>query len=126
MCGARNDITESLKQIGLSAADAEAFSIPDAVLRDLAAVVPLLPEGRVHPEIEVDEDDGSIVLRWFSQCMKHSLSLTFIGKGSVTGYISTSPLEAAWKVPVGDADFLRLQLTRNIAVMTLCGTKAVS
>ena len=126
MCGARNDIAESLQQIGLSAADVEAFSIPDAVLRDLAEVMPLLPEGRVHPEIEVDEDDGSTVLRWFSPCMKHSLSFTFIGKGTVTGYVSTSPLESAWKVPVGDADFIRLQLSRDIAIMILCGTKSRS
>jgi hypothetical protein len=53
------------------------------------------------PDIEVDPDDGSVILRWVNG--SESFSLTFLGQGNVGGCYLPSAHPAAWKVPVGDA-----------------------
>jgi hypothetical protein len=54
-----------------------------------------------EPDVEIDPDDGSVVLRWFKG--SESFSLTFLGKGNVAGCYLPSTEPAAWRVPVGEA-----------------------
>jgi hypothetical protein len=54
-----------------------------------------------EPDVEVDPDDGSVILRWLKA--SESFSLTFLGKGNVAGCYLPSTEPAAWRVPVGEA-----------------------
>lgn len=54
-----------------------------------------------EPDVEVDLDDGSVILRWLRAA--ESFSLTFLGKGNVAGCYLPSTEPAAWRVPVGEA-----------------------
>lgn len=75
----------------------------DRVIHDILHVASCLPSGISLPEAEVDPDDGSVVLRWFSSDMSQSFSLTFLGRGEVTGFLSSPPATPAWKNKVLDA-----------------------
>lgn len=98
----RNEILPLLAEFGITSAEAESFAIPEPVLDDIAELVPLLPSGFRPPEVEVDEDDGIVVARWFSEDMRESFSLTFLGLGSVGGYHSRNAADPAWKLPLND------------------------
>ncbi len=106
----RAEILPLLAQFGITSAVAESFAIPEPALDDIADLVPLLPSGFRLPEIEVDEDDGMVVARWFSEDMRVSFSLTFPGLGTVTGYHSHSFPDPAWKLPLDERNRLSAKL----------------
>ncbi len=57
-----------------------------------------------EPEVEIDIDDGTVIVRWFKG--DESFSLTFVGNGNVTGcHLGATP-EPAWKLPVAEAQAL--------------------
>jgi hypothetical protein len=98
----REEILPFLALFGITPAAAEIYGIPEPVLDDIADLVPFLPSGFRHPEVEVDEDDGMVVARWFSADMRESFSLTFPGLGTVTGYHSRASADPAWKLALDD------------------------
>jgi hypothetical protein len=73
-----------------------------AVLRDVLTVTTLLPTETVEPETEVDPDDGSVILRWLNDDCTESFSLSFLGRGEVGGFLSTSPQTPAWRLRVSE------------------------
>lgn len=83
----------------------------DEVIRDLLSVLTLLPPEVVEPDTEVDPDDGSVVLRWLNADATASFSLTFFGKGEVSGYLSSASRMPAWKYRVSDTPQLTGKLT---------------
>lgn len=107
----RDEILPLLAEFGLTSTDAESFAIPEPVLDDIAELVPLLPSGFRPPEVEVDEDDGMVVARWFSEDMRESFSLTFPGLGTVSGYHSHNASDPAWKLPLNDRSRLSVRLS---------------
>jgi hypothetical protein len=107
----RAEILPLLAKFGITAAEAESFATPEPVLDDIAELVPLLPSGFRLPEIEVDEDDGMVVARWFSEDMRESFSLTFPGLGRVSGYHSRGSGDPAWKLPLDDRSCLSARLS---------------
>lgn len=107
----RDEILPLLAEFGITSADAESFAIPEPVLDDIAELVPLLPSGFRPPEVEVDEDDGMVVARWFSEDMRESFSLTFLGLGTVGGYHSRNAADPAWRLPLNDRSCLSAWLS---------------
>lgn len=106
----RAEILPALAIVGIAEESAAAFSISEPVLDDIAEVASLLPQGCALPEIEVDED-GTAVLRWFSRDMRSLFSLTFLGLGSVTGYLSSDRVDPAWRLPIAETRKLSDRLT---------------
>jgi hypothetical protein len=116
----REEILPVLLTLGITAEDATEYRIPEPVLDDIADVVPLLPGAFLQPEIEIDPDDGAAVLRWFSPDIRQSFSLTFLGLGSVAGYLSSDQGDPAWKLSLTDRERLRAKLGAP-AVIALVG-----
>ena len=84
--------------------------IRDAVRKDVETVLGHFNYGPVPPEIEVDEDDGSVVLRW-ERGRDTSFSMTFLGEGNVGGVLLQPGYPGrGWKHGVGDTDFLTATL----------------
>jgi hypothetical protein len=102
----REEILPVLLTLGITAEDATEYRIPEPVLDDIADVVPLLP--------------GAAVLRWFSPDIRQSFSLTFLGLGSVAGYLSSDQGDPAWKLSLTDRERLRAKLGAP-AVIALVG-----
>nr|WP_250808177.1 hypothetical protein [Neorhizobium tomejilense] len=81
-----------------------------AIIEQVTAVIELIGGPFEAPEIEIDEDDHSIVLRWLSGG-NSSFSLTFLGEGHVGGYLIHPERAApAWRVSCVDTAFLQGQL----------------
>ncbi|MBX5181678.1 hypothetical protein HJB88_03325 [Rhizobium sp. NZLR5] len=59
------------------------------LILDIQNVAASFPAETSMPEIEVDPDDGSVILRWMSLDADCSLSLTFLGKREVTVFYSS-------------------------------------
>ena len=102
--GRRSSVVERLRsESGVSEVIAEQVS---AVLENVRS--PFSP-----PDIELDDDDGSVVLRWLkgADC---SFSLTFLGNGYVGGYLIHPKSKAgAWRCETSDNGALRDQLSRG-------------
>ncbi|MGR9224035.1 hypothetical protein [Rhizobium leguminosarum] len=56
---------------------------------DIQNAAASFPAEASMPEVEVDPDDGSVILRWITSNAERSLSLTFLGKGEVTVFFSS-------------------------------------
>ena len=91
--------------------------VSDRVYADLRAVAANFI-GHVSPP-DVEADEGTLVLRW-SPDPDRSFTLTFMGKGNVTGYLSAGVSKLpAWKRPVSDQCFLIDRLnTAGVAALT--------
>jgi hypothetical protein len=96
------EIVPILARVGITPESTDAYSISLPVLEDIADVAALLPDEIEIPETEVDEDDGTVVLRWLSGDMRSSFSLTFMGLGSVAGYLSSDRHDPAWRIPLSE------------------------
>ncbi|NTF17855.1 hypothetical protein G6L37_05530 [Agrobacterium rubi] len=120
MSVSQSDLLPALARIGITQEAARDHAIPDAVLEDIAAVAALLPNHSLIPETEVD-DDGTAVLRWFSSDMRQSFSLTFLGLGSVGGYLSTDRRDPAWRLSVDDGKRLSARLADVAVQCIVCG-----
>jgi len=84
------------------------------VIKDFQAASIAFPPLVSLPEIEVDPDDGSVVLRWITAEGKETFSLTFVGNGSVTGYFSSdTSAEPAWSAMVTEARKLATKFTEE-------------
>lgn len=77
------------------------------LLREILNVIVSLPFRTNPPETEVDPDDGAVVLRWSNTSNTQSFSLTFLGRGEVTGFLTGEP---AWKLKISDAINLAVKL----------------
>lgn len=116
----REEILPALLTLGITPEDIVEFSIPEPVLDDIAELAPLLPPAFRKPDIEIDQDDGTAVLRWFSSDMRQSFSLTFLGLGSVGGYLSTEHGDPAWKLSLQDSGRLQARLSlREVAAIVV-------
>ncbi|MFS8115184.1 hypothetical protein QD460_25960 [Rhizobium jaguaris] len=71
------------------------------VLRDIRSASVCLPQFVKMPEVEIEPDDGSVVLRWMDEAAIASFSLSFHGKSEVIGFLSTTENSTpAWKCRV--------------------------
>ncbi|MBP1849708.1 hypothetical protein [Rhizobium halophytocola] len=95
------NLTKELARLQVGWAGPDTVPPPDAVIQDILHVASCLPSNVSQPEAEVDPDDGSVVLRWLDKAGTGSFTLTFLGKGYVTGFASTSAL-SAWKMAVSE------------------------
>ncbi len=76
--------------------------VQEKVRTDIETVIGYTMSPFAIPEIE--EDDGAIVLRWTSRYTTDTFSLTFLGEGNVSGYLSIEGCPfPAWKHPVTEA-----------------------
>lgn len=82
------------------------------IIADVTAVISNIVAPLSLPEAEIDEDDHSIVLRWLRD--GNSFSLTFFGKGFVSGYL-IHPTDGgpAFRHEVGDSTWLKAVLNRE-------------
>lgn len=81
--------------------------IDEALIGQVMSVLGWITAPFSPPEIERDEDDGSLVLRW-TRDSDISFSLTFVGKGSVGGYlIHPKSRVGAWRSVIEDDRHLR-------------------
>lgn len=86
----------------------------ERVLLDIQQVAASFPSTTRAPEAEVDPDDGTVILRWLNEGATRSFSLTFMGKGSVTGFYSAeNSAEPAWKFNVSDAIRLAIKFSAD-------------
>ncbi|MBY3066217.1 hypothetical protein HFO74_22820 [Rhizobium laguerreae] len=82
------------------------------ILRDIQLVASSLPSSTRSPDVEVDPDDGSVVLRWMQQAALRSFSLTFVGEGWVTGFYSADDSSApAWRLKASDSIRLAIKFS---------------
>ncbi|NTG09279.1 hypothetical protein [Rhizobium rhizogenes] len=90
----------------------ESIAPSERVLLDIQQVAASLPSKTRAPEAEVDPDDGTVILRWLNEDASRSFSLTFMGRGNVTGFYSAenSP-EPAWKFSASDAIRLAIKFS---------------
>ncbi|MCP1931788.1 hypothetical protein [Bradyrhizobium elkanii] len=74
------------------------------MLADVEAVVAHLLANAKMPSIEVDEEDGSVALRWVAASRNQSFSLVFRGNGKVSGVLATidPPRSKSWSLTVND------------------------
>ncbi|NWG26607.1 MAG: hypothetical protein HXY30_19680 [Pseudorhodoplanes sp.] len=73
-------------------------------IRDVVQVLSRLPKNIAMPVIEVEEEDGSVSLRWLAVDKLSSLSLVFRGNGRFTAVYATvdPPKSRPWSVNVID------------------------
>ncbi len=88
-----------------------------AAIRDIFTTTLWMPANTSLPETEVDPDDGSVVLRWVGADAL-SFSLTFLGRGEVTGFLSTAP---AWKLKVSDSVNLTIMFCNSQIQSVMAG-----
>jgi hypothetical protein len=50
---------------------------------------------------EIENDDGTAIIRWAKG--RNTFTLTFMGQGSVTGFVSDGEEVPAWKVETANA-----------------------
>jgi hypothetical protein len=76
----------------------------DKIIQQVSSVVGHLPSLSKMPSIEVEDDDGTVSLRWVALDRKKSFSLVFRGKGRVTAIFATAepPASKAWSAEVTD------------------------
>jgi hypothetical protein len=76
----------------------------DHIIEDVGAVLDRLPSNASMPHIEVEEDDGSVALRWIASDKLSSFALVFQGNGSVIGVSATinPPRSTSWTAKVSD------------------------
>ncbi|TBB25193.1 hypothetical protein ELH51_27315 [Rhizobium ruizarguesonis] len=80
------------------------------VLRDIRSVSVCLPQFIKMPEVEIEPDDGSVILRWTDDAATASFSLSFHGKGEVIGFLSaTNDAKPAWKCKVDSFSVLAVR-----------------
>jgi hypothetical protein len=92
----------------------EAKAPSESVLRDMQTAAIALPHNMRRPEIEVDPDDGAVVLRWVLAATNRTFSLTFLGNGSVTGFLSSDDdPQPAWASRVNDAGRLVTRVSED-------------
>ncbi|TBD68308.1 hypothetical protein ELH16_08570 [Rhizobium ruizarguesonis] len=84
------------------------------ILRDIQLVASSLPSSTRSPDVEVDPDDGSVVLRWMQEGALRSFSLTFVGQGRVTGFYSADDSSApAWRLKASDSIRLAIKFSAD-------------
>jgi hypothetical protein len=74
------------------------------LIQQVELVLDRLPLKASMPQIEVEEEDGSVALRWIAPNKKRSFSLVFRGNGRVTGVLATvdPPQSKSWSAQVTD------------------------
>jgi hypothetical protein len=65
----------------------------ERTLNDVEIFLSCLPSKRREPELEVDQDDGSVTMRWISNDSSRSISAVFAGLGHVVIVYSALPPE---------------------------------
>jgi hypothetical protein len=85
---------------GWAGADAEP-PLPEAI-NDVEAVARMLPPDTTTPNVEVDDGDGYISLRWRRSDDNGSFALVFNGKHQVIGTLSPTHDYIPWKLSVSD------------------------
>lgn len=86
----------------------------DNILRDIQLVASSVPSLTRAPDVEVDPEDGSVVLRWMEAGASRSFSLTFVGQGWVTGFYSADDTSApAWRLRASDSIRLAIKFSND-------------
>jgi hypothetical protein len=80
--------------------------VSDAIKDDVQAAITNIVMPFRMPEVEIDEDDLSIILRWIGD--NETFSLTFLGKGFVAGCLSKdSGVTPAWRYALTEGQLLK-------------------
>jgi hypothetical protein len=74
------------------------------IVTDVESAIERLPVFAKMPAIEIDEEDGTVALRWLAQDRNSSLSLVFRGNKRVTGVFATiaPPRSTTWSFSVSE------------------------
>ncbi len=88
-----------------------------ATIKDVGAVLDLLPINAAMPLVEVEEDDGTVSLRWLASDGQRSFSLVCRGAGRVTGVVATidPPRSSPWSADISDEVKIASKLEEQIA-----------
>jgi hypothetical protein len=73
-------------------------------ISDVEMAVERIPVSAKMPAIEIDEEDGTVALRWVAEDRSSSFSLVFRGNGRATGVIATidPPRSSTWGFAVSE------------------------
>jgi hypothetical protein len=94
--------------------------VPDTTVDQVSSVLSVITAAAATPEMDIDEDDLGIVLRWLHG--DGSFSLTFFGKGEVIGHLIHPGVNTgAWRYPVDDAHGLDRILNSEVVRDVICG-----
>ncbi|RXH15150.1 hypothetical protein EAS54_18865 [Bradyrhizobium guangzhouense] len=74
------------------------------VVRDVGLVLNQLPFKTRIPIVDIDEENGSVAVRWIADDRMKSFSLVFRGNGKVSGVLATidPPRSKSWSFEVGE------------------------
>jgi hypothetical protein len=97
-------ITSELGRLRPEWAGPGSVSPSQELIQQVEFVLDRLPLKASMPQIEVEEEDGSVALRWIAPNKKRSFSLVFRGNGRVTGVLATvdPPQSRSWSAQVTD------------------------
>ncbi|MGY3035923.1 hypothetical protein ACVIIV_005093 [Bradyrhizobium sp. USDA 4354] len=86
------------------------------VLADVETVAMRLPLNLKTPLIDIDEEDGSVALRWIAADKESSFSLVFRGNGKVLGVLATiePPRSVSWSLGVREEVQIAFKLDENL------------
>lgn len=83
--------------------------VSDAIKADVRSAISGIVKPFRMPEVEIDEDDHSIVLRWLGD--NETFSLTFLGNGLVAGCLSKeNAVSPAWRYALTEGRLLKDRL----------------
>jgi hypothetical protein len=87
-----------------------------AVLDDVETVAMRLPSNLKMPAIDVDEEDGSVAIRWLAEDRSRSFSLVFRGNARVSGVFATiePPRSVSWSLGVAEEVQIASKLEENL------------
>lgn len=74
------------------------------IVSEIESVLDRFPSNALMPSIEVEEDDGSVAIRWIAADGASSFALVFRGRGKVVGISATAnpPRSVSWVADVSD------------------------
>jgi hypothetical protein len=86
------------------------------VLADVETVAMRLPLNLKTPTIDIDEEEGSVALRWIAADKESSFSLVFRGNGKVLGVLATiePPRSVSWSLGVREEVQIAFKLEENL------------
>jgi hypothetical protein len=99
-----DQVTSELARLPPAWAGPGSVSSSKNLIQEVESVLDRLPLNVPMPQIEVEEEDGSVALRWIYSNKMQCFSLVFRGNGRVTGVLATvnPPQSRSWSAPIAD------------------------
>jgi hypothetical protein len=114
-----DDVIMELERLEPGWAGAESMAPSQEFIAQIEAVLDQLPPNAAVPLIEVEEEDGSVSLRWIAMDRNRSFSLVFRGNGRVicVGATVEPPKSKTWSAAIDDEAAIGLALEEQIALI---------